>query len=1339
MVSVPLAARLVEVIADRGESVAVRYRYGSGCIVVGRVVLTAAHVVAGAQRVQVRDPQKGLFSAILDPRFVGDPNGPGPDLALLEIDDPAVDLPPMGLARVDRDSPTDEPVERCHAIGYPWFAETPSPAAVRDTVDAIGVIAVLSKLAAGLLSVQVSISPRPLPPEEKSLAESEWSGMSGAPVVAAGLLLGVVVEHAPREGPSAITAVPLTAVEQDPDRPRWGPGVAEPSAWWARLRVSGLADLQRLPVVSERPKPAYRKTVREFGRTLHRRMPQLLGREQELADIAAFATGPAGYRWLVGGAYAGKTALLFEAVTTALPDEVDVVCYFLSRRASDADSSRFLAAVVPELAYLCEVDPPAPDRDQFYDLWTRASERAGETGRPLLLVVDGLDEDIQPPGLPSVASLLPTLMEGRAHVLVTSRPHPDLPVDVPDGHPLTSPSIRVDLTPFEGAKRLADLARREIYSLTHGADADTAVGVLGLLTAAAGPLSVRDLAFLANDLASPSSAQSMRVRRLVTEQAARSLEPIGSAEQPRFQFAHFALLEYAQATEELGDPEYRNRLHRWAGQWRDRDWLTSLDAAESTPRYLLDSYPGTLTSEPSRLVELVSDAGWVDVALQSMGADRVVADLGRAAAASPAEPAVAAMLMTVSGQAHHLRPSMLLTQPGYVLRHLCLQATELGEDRLASDLRARLQRQPDADLIPIWTTRRTSRALSAELGRHADDVNAVAVLPDGRVVSGGEDERVLVWDPARPGSALVELGRHGHDGSVDAVAVLPDGRVVSSGYDGRVLVSDPVRPGSAPVGLRYHDGSMNAVAVLPDGRVVSGDDEGWVLVSDPSRPGSAAVKLGRHDDEVRALAVFPDGRVVSGGNDGRVLVWDPSRRGSDPVELGRHAESLLEDYRWVRAVAVLPDGRVVSGGNNERVLVWDPSRPGSDAVELGHHDGSVGALAVLPDGRVVSGGNDDRVLAWDPARPGSAPVELGHHDGSVYAVAVLPDGRVVSGGGDRRVLAWDPSQPESGAVQPGYHDYEVRAVAVLPDGRVVSGGRDGRVLVWDPARPGGAPVELGRHASWVHEVVWPDDRALSGGDDVCAVAALQDGRVVSGDVNQRVLVWDPARPGSEPVEFVGHDQGFWGWLAIAVLPDGRVVSGGGDERVLVWDPSRLRWLATRSGWRRWRRAPVELGHHGGWVRAVAGLPDGRVVSGGGDRRVLVWDPARPGSTPVELGHHDDEVQAVAVLPDGRVVSGGGDRRVLVWDPARPGSTPVELGHHDDEVHAVAVLPDGRVVSGGDDDRVLLWDATTQRQVAQLNCSVIGFAAIQDSRGEASLIIAHAGQGFSLWSITKGRQ
>jgi WD40 repeat protein len=150
---------------------------------------------------------------------------------------------------------------------------------------------------------------------------------------------------------------------------------------------------------------------------------------------------------------------------------------------------------------------------------------------------------------------------------------------------------------------------------------------------------------------------------------------------------------------------------------------------------------------------------------------------------------------------------------------------------------------------------------------------------------------------------------------------------------------------------------------------------------------------------------------------------------------------------------------------------------------------------------------------------------------------------------------------------------------------------------------------------------------------------------------------------------------------------------------------------------------------------VAVLPDGRVISGGPDGRVLVWNPADPGTGPADLGHHNGGVDAAAALPDGRVASGGRDGRVLVWNPADPGAGPAELGRHDADVHAVTVLPDGRVISAGGDQRVRLWDAQSGGARSLLACSASALATSLSPSG-AYLFISHGGGGISRWEVTR---
>jgi trypsin-like peptidase len=293
----PLRERVVAIRAARGTGQATRYRYGSGFRLGGRLVLTAAHVVAeaAAAGIVVRGPDKMPHLTRVVDGLAGDPDTV--DLALLELRDEVAELPSPSVAAVERDAPVPVPVEGCWAVGYPLFQEVESASGVvRETAQVWGMILPAENLVGGLLSLQVTSAPRALPPQQEALGQSQWSGMSGAAVCAGERLIGVVSEHAPRRGESTITVTPLANLDRLP--------VAAAARWWAHLATDP-GRLIKLPELPVRVEPAYRATLRQ----LRARTGVLQGRNAELAAIGAFAAGrpstlaPPGsqYAWLVGG------------------------------------------------------------------------------------------------------------------------------------------------------------------------------------------------------------------------------------------------------------------------------------------------------------------------------------------------------------------------------------------------------------------------------------------------------------------------------------------------------------------------------------------------------------------------------------------------------------------------------------------------------------------------------------------------------------------------------------------------------------------------------------------------------------------------------------------------------------------------------------------------------------------------------------------------------------------------------------------------------------------------------------------------------------------------------
>ena len=193
-----------------------RLRIGSGYAVGERTVLTAAHVVAVEDSIEVRPLGQGdRWLAVVETHTHA-----SADLAVLQLseEDQLHDVVSPLLGAMDTDGDTIIPVE---LAGFPRVQRRESGLRVDEWVH--GDLLPLSTQRAGALSIDVHTAL----PRRTDAARSPWAGISGAPVFAYGVYLTAVVvhDHPGYEGRLEAVALHRALVED--------PAFAEflPTAW----------------------------------------------------------------------------------------------------------------------------------------------------------------------------------------------------------------------------------------------------------------------------------------------------------------------------------------------------------------------------------------------------------------------------------------------------------------------------------------------------------------------------------------------------------------------------------------------------------------------------------------------------------------------------------------------------------------------------------------------------------------------------------------------------------------------------------------------------------------------------------------------------------------------------------------------------------------------------------------------------------------------------------------------------------------------------------------------------------------------------------------------------
>jgi len=186
--------------------------------------------------------------------------------------------------------------------------------------------------------------------------------------------------------------------------------------------------------------------------------------------------------------------------------------------------------------------------------------------------------------------------------------------------------------------------------------------------------------------------------------------------------------------------------------------------------------------------------------------------------------------------------------------------------------------------------------------------------------------------------------------------------------------------------------------------------------------------------------------------------------------------------------------------------------------------------------------------------------------------------------------------------------------------------------------------------------------------------------LVSAGHDCTVKLWNPDT--GEVKQNLSHENTV---RHVIFLHDGRIISGDDDGIICLWDPRE----PTEN-----TQVVVKLDEGEAVTSLIVFFKKG-IIAGGNKGTIVYWDSNKD-TCKKKLKHHEEEISCMKVFSETSVISGSSDSQIKIWNPTNEESETIfkcETG-----VSCLAIQPGtGNIIVGCKDGTVLVLDASVRQE------------------------------------------